>query len=305
MNPEEHTGPNQTEAPGPTYDWLSATWSLFDDRSTDIVARRLAGQRLAEIGELHGVTRERVRQLQMSAELELLADQQRHAPTLPADLANMIGDRAAVPDLEVQALIPTDTGVARHALVRALGATHPRTWSGDLYGWWTQHPATLDLQLRELAALGPLGVDDIAPAAAGLGIPDNLPLDNLLSGPKSPLSRHSTGWVRRQRVTRDGAYLWLQAEGEPRPIALIAAATKTPENTVRERMRADDAFAQVRPEGTWGLADWRLAGADSRYSTAADVLVEVLRDQGPMTLRQLRAESMRRYPVSPGLSRVS
>lgn len=299
MNPDERSALDPADVDEQRHhDWLSEAWSHLDDRYTDVLTRRLVGQGYAEIGELHGVSRQRGHQLQMSAERELLAIQVRHAPELPTQLVVVIGDHPAVPDQEVKALIQTGSGVARHALLRALGSTHPRTWSGHLYGWWTQHPGKLDLQLRELAALAPLGADELVPVAASLGLPDGLPLDDLLSGPKSPLLRHSTGWVRRNRVTRDAAYLWLRAEGSPRSVADIATATETSENTVRERMRGDDAFAQVRPEGTWCLADWRLPGADSRYSTAVDVVVEVLRDQGPLTLQQLRTECSKRYPVS-------
>ena len=63
-------------------------------------------------------------------------------------------------------------------------------------------------------------------------------------------------------------------------------------------MRRDDAFAQVRPEGTWALADWRVPGSDNRYTTAVDVVVEVLREIGPLDYEHLRDECQQRYPVS-------
>lgn len=56
-------------------------------------------------------------------------------------------------------------------------------------------------------------------------------------------------------------------------------------------MRRDPSFAQVRPEKTWALSDWPLPGTDSKYATAVDGVVEVLREHGPMTLDQLRTET--------------
>ena len=106
------------------------------------------------------------------------------------------------------------------------------------------------------------------------------------------------GWIRRARAGRDLAYLWLREQGEPRAATDIAAITGTSEHAIRETMRRDDDFAQVRPEGTWALADWRLPGANNRYSSAVDVVVEVLQEQGALDLEQLRTETQRRYPVS-------
>jgi hypothetical protein len=106
------------------------------------------------------------------------------------------------------------------------------------------------------------------------------------------------GWIRASHVSRDRAYLWLRGQGEPRSAMEIAKAAGTSEHATRENMRRDDAFAQVRPKGTWALADWRLDGADKRYSNAVEVVVEVLRELGPLDYNGLRAECQRRYPVS-------
>lgn len=281
-------------------DWLGDAWWALNDRYRDVLTRRLGGQSLAHIGGVYGVSTARVQQLQGSAQRHLLVAQARHAPDLVDQLAVVVGNYAAVPDGAVAALIPTGAGPARHALLRAHGLTLPRTWSGTLVGWWTQHPTRLDLLLRELGALAPVGGEDLVVVAAAIGLPAGLPLTELLDAPRSPLTWHSTGWVRRHHLTRDTAYLWLQAEGKARTVADIALITNTAENTVRERMRRDDAFTQVQGEGTWALAEWDLPGNDTRYATATDIVVGVLRDHGPLTLPQLQlhAEAVTRCALS-------
>ena len=281
------------------HDWLLDSWQQLEDRTAQILTRRLAGENLAEIGRTYDVTRERVRQLQGQGEKELLASQRRSEPDLRERLVTSLGESAAVPDRELAALLPTRAVTGRSLVVRLLGIVRPRTWDGDLHGWWTLHPAALDTRLREVAAMAPLTLDEASAAARALDLPDDLPLDDLLSAADSPLAAHATGWLRRARVTRDAAFLWLRAEGEPRSVSDIANAVgDCSDHAVRERMRADDSFAQVRPEGTWALTDWHVSGADSRYASAVDAVVEVLQEQGALSFDQLRVESQRRYPVS-------
>lgn len=282
------------------HDWLLDSWQRLEDRTEEILTRRLAAESLADIGRTFDVTRERVRQLQVKGEKALLAAQRRYAPDLRNRLDALLGESAAVSDGALAHVLPTDAVIGRSVLFRLLGIVRPRAWDADLYGWWTLHPAALDTRLREVAAMAPLARDEARAAAGNLGLPDDLPLDDLLASADSPLAAHGTGWVRRARVTRDAAFLWLRAQGEPRPVSDIAHAVggDSSEHAVRERMRADDSFAQVRPEGTWALADWRVAGADSRYASAVDAVVEVLREHGALNFDQLRAESQRRYPVS-------
>jgi hypothetical protein len=281
------------------HDWLLDAWLHLDERSAQILARRLAGDSLADIRRTYGISRQRVSQLALRGQEALLTAQRRHAPDLAEKLSLLLGDNAAVSDSRFAAVLPSAAVTGRDVLLRLLGVVPPRTWGGDLKGWWTRHPGELDVLLREIAAMAPLTCDEARDAATALGLPDDLPLDALLADADGPLSSHPTGWVRRARVTRDAAFLWLRAEGEPRSVGEIAIAVgNSSEHAVRERMRADSSFAQVRPEGTWALTDWRVAGADNRYASAVDVVVEVLREHGPLSFDQLRAESQRRYPVS-------
>lgn len=281
----------------PELDWLEAVWESLGARGQDILTRRARDEMLAEIANDHDVTRERVRQVQVQAEKALIASKRDYAP----HLADQILEHASVPFFtadQAAALIRTDAPAAREALLHALGFTRPRTWAGPLRGWWTSDSTLVDLRLRELAAAAPLSPDELVAAVQALGLPEELPIMNLLGASASPLAQHDLGWIRRSRPARDIAYLWLRREGVPRTVTDIATITGTSEHATRETMRRDPDFAQVRPEGTWALSDWRLKGAESRYSSAEEVVVEVLRDAGPLSLQQLRGETRQRYPVT-------
>jgi Sigma-70, region 4 len=279
-------------------DWLDDAWRTLPDRWDVIIARRLAGETLDRVAETFDVTRERIRQLQQKAEAALVDAQRQQAPLLPQQLTDALADHLAVRESKLAALLPTRASVARQALFRQLGASPPRSWAGDLLGYWTRHPAALGLLLRKLAALAPMTDDETDMAVRELGFPADLPIEYLLEQPGSKLTHHPLGWIRTARTGRDLAYLWLSGEGEPRVAGDVAAIAGTSEHAIRETMRRDDDFAQVRPEGTWALAAWRLPGTDNRYSSAVDVVVDVLRELGPLNYEELRTESQRRYPVS-------
>lgn len=282
----------------PAHDWLDDAWLALPDRYVDVLARRLNGEKYAIIGEVMGLSRQRVNQLQQKAETALLEAQRRHAPDLPQQLAAALGDNPAVPDDRLAPLLATRAVNAREVLFRRLGIARPRTWSGDLIGYWTCRPAALDSRLRQLVRLAPMSNTEAQTAAKEFGLSELFPVRTLLEQPESRLVHHSLGWIRAARTGRDLAYLWLRDQGEPRAIADIAQVTGTSEHAIRETLRRDGDFAQVRPEGTWALADWRLPGADNRYSSAVDVVVEVLRELGPLDYEQLKSESQQRYPVS-------
>jgi hypothetical protein len=151
--------------------------------------------------------------------------------------------------------------------------------------------------LRDLAAQAPFPADELDARAKGLDFPDGLPVERLLSDPASPLLRgRDGGWLRRMGEGRDAAFLWLSGQGEPRPGPEIAAAVGWDDRALREAMRRDERFVQVRPEGTWALADWRPANL-TRYRNALEAVLETLSDIGPLTFEELLDETRRRYPV--------
>jgi hypothetical protein len=279
-------------------DWLLRAWHALTDRFREVLTRRQEGETLESIGRDLGLSRERVRQVQRKAQVALLAAQQQAEPHLATAVHNAVGDAPAVPDDRILSLVVSQAPAAAVlALLECLDVRHPTTWAGDLVGYWTRDATRLNALLNRMVALAPMTQEEAEQASCDLGIAD-VPWSTLLDHPKSKITYHELGWIRRARSSRDVAYLWLREQGEPCTASEIAKVTGTNEHAIRETMRRDDDFAQVRPEGTWALADWRVQGSDNRYTSAVDVVVEVLRELGPQDFEHLRAESQRRYPVS-------
>ena len=283
-------------------------WQALPDRSRHILLRRLAGDTLREIaGSMSPpLTRERVRQLEKMANAQLCFDQAREAPELAPGLEHEAATNLVVSTTRAQTMIGTGLDDACRALLAALGY-EPATELGPVAAdYWSsppqprqEHPQDrLKERLRRLTDLVPLTYSDAHEAARDIGLPSDLSWASHLDQIDGRLIRHELGWIRRSRSTRDIAYLWLKGEGEPREAAEMAGVVGCSDHTVREAMRRDPDFAQVRPEGTWALSDWRTPGADQRYASAVDVVVEVLRELGPLAIDQLRVETRGRYPVT-------
>jgi hypothetical protein len=283
----------------PAADPVAAAWETLAPRDRTVLELRLSGATLDEVGIGIGVTRERVRQIQIRGEEALLSALDRHLPDLGAELRRVLDDHAAVAEADLLTSLGAAPSLPMSAVLRALGAARPRTWAGDLAGWWTLRPGALDVQLRDLAAQAPFADNELDQRAAEIGLPQNLPLRGLLADEGSPLRPGPAGgWVRYARVGADAAYLWLKDQAEPRSSAEIADAVGWKERALREAMRRDQRFAQRRPEGTWVLADWKSNTIVRRYANAVDAVVEVLEELGPLTLEQLTLETIQRYPVS-------
>jgi len=283
----------------PAVDPVMAAWETLTLRDRTVLELRLSGATLDKVGVTIGVTREGVRQIQIRAEKALLSTLDEFLPDLRAELAQVLADHAAVPEGELYASLGAAPSLPMSAVLRALGVARPRTWAGDLAGWWTRRAGALDVQLRDLAAQAPFADNELDGRATEVGLPQGLSPQELLADEWSPLRRGPVGgWVRYPRVGVDAAYLWLKDQAEPRSSAEIAEALGWKEHALREAMRRDPRFAQRRPEGTWVLAEWQSNTIIRRYANAVDVVVEVLEELGALTFEQLTAETIRRYPVS-------
>ncbi|WP_081343312.1 MULTISPECIES: sigma factor-like helix-turn-helix DNA-binding protein [Mycobacteroides] len=278
--------------------WLADCWYALTDKQKEILIRRSRGDSLDSIGKSFGLTRERVRQLQKDADERLIKQLMAVNPELNERLTTLIANKPAVNELDLLPFLPSSPYGAHVALLKALGMVHPNSWDGDLSGWWTSSRDELAKRLDALVGLAPLSETDMDSALKDLDLEPTPPVTSLLDSVNSRLVHHRLGWIRAKRANRDLAYLWLQAQGSPQPVTEIALAVGAAEPGVREAMRRDSQFTQVRPEGTWALTDWKLPGTDRRYSNAQDVVEEVLRELGPTKLNDLRAEVLRRYPVS-------
>ena len=283
----------------PIADPFMAVWETLTSRDRSVLELRLSGATLDQAGVTIGVTRERVRQIQLRSEKALLSALDKYLPDLRAGLHRLLDDHAAVAEGDLYTALGAVPSVPMSAVLRALGVARPRTWAGDLAGWWTLRPGALDVQLRDLAAQAPFADNELAQRAAETGMPQGLPLRELLADEQSPRTPGPAGgWVRYVRQGADAAYLWLKDQDEPRSSAEIADAVGSNERALREAMRRDPRFAQRRPEGTWVLSEWKTNTTIRHYANAVDAVIEVLEELGPLTLEQLTAETIQRYPVS-------
>jgi hypothetical protein len=279
-------------------DWLTALWTeQLSDRQSAVLSLRADGRTLDEIGQVYGVTRERIRQIELDARKSVGAVFDAHRDELPV-LEDLMAGQLVVSAEKLFRVLPSAPEAAQHELIRFMGLSHPQTWDGPLLDCWCYEPGEIDRRLNALADLAPMSHENMAAAMDELRIEMAEPVSGLLSSENSKIIRHELGWIRVNRTSRDLAYLWLEKEGSPRSASEIAAMTGNSERAIRETMRRDEDFAQVRPEGTWALADWRAPGAENRYKNAEEVLIDVLREMGPMELADLRAEVRHRYPVT-------
>lgn len=282
-------------------EWLVRAWEtgVVDERERTVITGRAEGRTLDKIGATLGLTRERARQIQNQARRRLseMADivQDGWRETTRA-----AGAGPATPRAAFAAALGVVDHVALEELLAAAGLDAPRTWAGPLRGWWSADPGALDGALRRLVDTAPFRGDDLDRAASEAGLPAGLPLAWLLSHSESRLDLSSDGhWVRRKARGRDAAYLWLLEAGRPcRADELLTPMAATTGAAVREALRRDDRFRQIRPEGTWALAEWTHLQA-STYATAVEAMIAVVTESGPLSRARLFARVTELYPVTP------
>ena len=144
-------------------------------------------------------------------------------------------------------------------------------------------------------------LDDAVLASA---LPEHLPVQHLLLHSQSPIVRTEVGWVRRAYLLTDTVVLYLRDCGAPQSLRTLGARGSTPEATLRKALLRDDRFVYSRPRQLGALREWHPELA-SRYQTAGDALVDVLRERGPLAREALVFETQRRYPVTPARLRQS
>ncbi|MEU5017601.1 sigma factor-like helix-turn-helix DNA-binding protein [Streptomyces angustmyceticus] len=279
---------------------LASIWGhCLDDRQRDVLTKRHSGERLESIGKSHGITRERVRQVIGLAEQSLTAMADIVIAGWREEVLARLEGHGAVAEESLVDIFDDPEGVVRHALLRAAdGIEECRTWAGRAHGIWATRSDALDGPLSEVIGRAPFRAAELRETACSLGIPRSVPLNSILSHPRSPLVSDVNGdWVRRRAKGRDSAYLWLAGEGEPRRADAISAAIGGKgERAIAESMRRDGRFRLLRPEGNWALSEWPLPQT-SQYGNALDAMIGTLREHGALSKDRLFALTARAYPV--------
>lgn len=279
-------------------EWMDQAFSTFDDRARTLIVARAAGRSLAEAGAELGLSRERARQIlaELQRRLAVMVDM-----AIPRwrESVRALGAEPAMRREDFAGALRGEDHILLEPLLLEAGLTAPRTWAGPLRGWWTLHPDGLDTALRQLVAGAPLRGDELDAAAEAAGVPKGIPLPDLLEHPQSKVASSAQGhWVRRKARGRDAAYLYLLQAGRPCVIGeFLTPMSVTTEQAAREALRRDDRFIQIRPEGTWALAEWSHL-RPAPYGNAVEALVAVVTEYGPISRGSLFAKVTESYPVS-------
>ncbi|MFD2455665.1 sigma factor-like helix-turn-helix DNA-binding protein [Corynebacterium mendelii] len=237
----------------------------LDHRVTDIIARRLQGATLQELGDCYGLSRERIRQLEATFVTPLTNN--RHFSRLVDTLVYSIDPVTAIDHLCAAAPgIDTPLPVSRTSLVEViLKTTGALETTGDLIhrpGFRQQLDAAVD------QATDPAGtalVDDYA-AAAGLdtacvpAVLETMGIAHLIIGDR--IAFHVAN--RQDRVASV-----LHITGEPMTIEQLLAATGDTGNPrgFANVMYPDDRLVRLSKD-TWGLASW----GREEYTTIVDLI---------------------------------
>lgn len=272
-------------------------WDALSQREREMLTSRIAGQTLGEIAREHSLTHERIRQLILRAENQLVDTGDKLIPDWRQALDTLVS-QPAVPGSTIGGVLGSRHPVIIDVFGRAAGFEPARVWGGVLRGWWTSQPDALNDLVHTITSEAPMRSNELEDRIATI-CGDGMPTALLFKHARSPLIQDASGnWIRRRVLTRDTAYLWLLDRGEPCRIEELVQATNGSNlHSFREALRRDDRFRQIRPAGTWALAEWSHIDMPP-WANAAEALVQVVNEAGPITKESLFNRVMERYPVS-------
>ena len=252
-----------------------------DQRDIDIFVGRIMGSRtLEEIGADHGVTRERIRQLETQLKRRLVE---------PDDTLHLILDAlpqrygALAPAADLRRDLPAlaeDGPAAGHDMLTTLA------WLADDWqlqdGWFQRTGFDDDLSAALADFADDFGVVSLAAVAENLGVGRQL-LAQRLSGHLIMDGEHV---LTRNRSSQDRAAALLAIAGEPLDgPELVARLGDANPRTLYNAMGADPRIIRVGRD-RWALADWGM----EEYSTLAEWIGRRVED-GPVPLPRLLADA--------------
>ncbi|MDO5669123.1 MAG: exonuclease domain-containing protein [Corynebacterium sp.] len=252
-----------------------------DPRDVDIYTHRIMGSRtLEELGTDHGITRERIRQLETQLKRRLVEPDDTLHLVLDA-LPQRYGALAPVVDLHRDLPALAEDGPAPgHTMLDVLA------WLADAWevrGDWFQRTGFDDDLAAALADFADdFGVVSLAAVAEHLGVDKQL-LAARLAG---EVTIHGEHLLTRTRSAQDRAAALLAIAGEPLGgPELVEHLGEANPRTLYNAMGADPRIIRVGRD-RWALADWGM----EEYSTLAEWIGQRV-ETGPVPLRRLLEEA--------------
>ncbi len=278
------------------------TRSVLSPEQWLVVVRRCS-ETLREIALDLGVSRERIRQIESKGwrEVAVLAASE---PELLAQWRAALEATAVAESRLFQAASARSGDLDSrqqmgHILLRILGAEPPRSFDGQLAGFWTFHPAALVESLQRLVAQLPCEPDTFMLLVEDLAFEPDVPVMHILQSAHSPVRfiPRVNAWVRASLRDRDTAWMILQRKAAPMKLRDLANGLGVPSRNLDAMLRRDDRFLQLLPSGLWTISDWNLH--ESEYRSSLEAVTAVLAELGPQHLAQLARNVIARYPVTP------
>lgn len=279
--------------PGSEASPMRVWWESLDGRERDVVRHRIARQdrTLEELGQTHGVTRERIRQVEKhirtSLAQQLERDSWRRVRWQVERLQSVVGAWAplsAVPDhrpdddtwrivLEMSGLVADeDAGVIHRA-----GSRLPEL---DELPFYAPEGVVLDVDV----ALGMLARHGVHDAHHGSAL--------------EAIGLHDLGgvWVRWPRSFVERGIALLSVAGTPLTAEQIAAEVGSASvRSVRQRLQ-DDPRVQRVTRATLGLRSW----GQPEYTGVADLMLKTIAQRGGLIpVRELVSYLEETYEVRP------
>lgn len=298
---EETATTDTLDLEGITKDVLS---TIDRDREREIISRRFGlfdrRETLEQIGELLGITRERVRQLEKAVitRLKSTADQLPHIKNVENTLSNhlrQMGNVARTSDLAAR--VSSSNSKLDHARVAFLAHLSPRLSVVDdddnFYHSVSLSSVHDDDKVRQQAsgiieAIAKVGQPtDIATVAVAVKNPDHKHVGALANTSKQLASLHDRwGLVKWPMVNpkniRDKIYVILHEHKKPMHFSEIANAIKKSDfkrkdvttQAIHNELIKDSRFVLIG-RGIYALREWGY-----KQGTVADVIAEVLKKEG-------------------------
>jgi hypothetical protein len=231
---------------------------------------------LGAIGKHYGVTRERVRQLQVKATDKVI---QQIGLRLVAGVDPAQMDTAPVMDIEdltnAIGASPTGASLARILLQNTLGMS-PLASTSRL---WARDPSAIDTALHELTIDGPTTVSDWDARVAETGLPPNA-IEAL--GVTDKMILVDGHWIRVDRERLDRVILILRDHGgEATTSQILEQLTgDVNERALNEFLRRQPTLHRDSLRKIWTFDD---GNTQAGYASTLPALMHVLEEHGPLT----------------------